>query len=93
MYVTVRILSITFSQVRYRHRLFNNVIITMVDRGFERRCIAYTFTQLIVQIQKEVISDLKRDNHVLSKTQDMYIGVYKSVLTLDFTAHGKIESL
>jgi hypothetical protein len=47
-------------------------------------------TQLRVQIQKEVISDLKRENQLL------YMGVYmidlkseicKPVLKLDFTAH------
>ncbi len=50
-----------------------------------------------VKIQKEVISDLKRENQFLAKEMvyDWSIkrDLYRPVLKLDFTAHGIMESL
>jgi hypothetical protein len=52
-----------------------------------------------VQIQKEVISDLKRENQFLSKRDmgvymiDLKRDVCKTILKLDFSAQGYMESL
>jgi hypothetical protein len=46
-----------------------------------------------VQTKKEVISDLKRENQLLTSNGSLCREICKPVLKLDFTAHGTIEPL